>query len=296
MSIIVVTTPTGAIGRHVIENLLEHDQTIRVIVRDPSNLSTKVREQVEVVQGSHGDEKVVDKALKGSDSVFWLVPPDPRAESLDAAYLDFTRPACESIRRHGVKHIVSVSALGRGTPMAGRAGLVKASLAMDDLLAATGAKFLALTMPSFMDNLLRQAAAIKAQGVFRSPIDPDRKMPTCAVADIAASAAGLLLDTSWTGKGHVAVLGPEDLSNNDMAQILSEVLGKPIRYEQVSFDAFATQLKKSGMSDAFVHGYVDMMRAKNDGLDNAEPRTEESTTPTSFRQWCADVLNPALTN
>ena len=35
---------------------------------------------------------------------------------------------------------------------------------------------------------------------------------------------------------------------------------------------------------------VDMMVAKNEGLDNAEPRTPESTTPTSFRQWCEDTL------
>jgi hypothetical protein len=37
-----------------------------------------------------------------------------------------------------------------------------------------------------------------------------------------------------------------------------------------------------------------MALAKNDGLDNAEPRTPENSTPTSFRQWCAEVLSPAL--
>jgi hypothetical protein len=33
--------------------------------------------------------------------------------------------------------------------------------------------------------------------------------------------------------------------------------------------------------------------AKNDGLGNAESRTPENTTPTSFRQWCEGVLTPA---
>jgi hypothetical protein len=37
-----------------------------------------------------------------------------------------------------------------------------------------------------------------------------------------------------------------------------------------------------------------MMIAKDRGLDNAEPRTPESTTPTSFRQWCVEVLKPAV--
>ena len=34
--------------------------------------------------------------------------------------------------------------------------------------------------------------------------------------------------------------------------------------------------------------------AKDKGLDNAEPRTPENTTPTSFRQWCEEVLKPAV--
>ena len=41
-------------------------------------------------------------------------------------------------------------------------------------------------------------------------------------------------------------------------------------------------------------GMLDMAVAKDNGLDNAEPRTLQSTTPTSFRQWCEDVLKPGV--
>ena len=34
--------------------------------------------------------------------------------------------------------------------------------------------------------------------------------------------------------------------------------------------------------------------AKDNGLDNTEPRTFENTTPTSFREWCEEVLKPAF--
>jgi hypothetical protein len=37
-----------------------------------------------------------------------------------------------------------------------------------------------------------------------------------------------------------------------------------------------------------------MWIAYGNGLDTYEPRTPESTTPTSFRQWCEDVLKPAV--
>ncbi|MGX9573536.1 NmrA family NAD(P)-binding protein [Mesorhizobium sp. f-mel] len=291
---IVITTPTGSIGHQVLENLLDSGRPIRVIVRDPSRLSSHTRERVEVVQGSHGDIDVVNQAFAGADAVFWLAPPNVHAESVEAAYVDFSRPACDAIKSLGVKRVVAVSALGRGTAVAARAGHVSASLAMDDLIASTGVSYRALTVPSFMDNILRQVGSIRDQGMFFWPISGDRKLPTCATRDIAAAAAKLLLDPTWSGEGHIAVLGPEDLSFNDMAQIMSEVLGKPVLFEQISFEAFKAGFIERGASKAFAQGMLDMVRAKNEGLDNAELRTPQSTTPTSFRQWCEDILKPAV--
>jgi len=291
---IVVTAPTGLIGHQVLENLLGSGQPVRVIVRDPSRLPAHARERVEIVQGSHSDADVVDQAFAGADAVFWLVPPDPHAGSVEAAYVDFTRPACDTFKRHEVRRVVGISALGRGTAVAGHAGLVTASLAMDDLIASSGVSYRALTMPSFMDNLLRQTEPIKNRGVFVTPISGDRKLPSCATRDIATVAARLLLDNSWSGASHVAVLGPQDLSFNDMAQIMSEILGKPVRYQQISAQALKDRLTGAGMSDAMAQGTVDMMVAKDQGLDNAEPRTPESTTPTTFGQWCRETLKPAV--
>ena len=291
---IIITTPTGDIGQQVLKRVLDTGEAVRVIARKPADIAPEDRARVEVIEGSHGDASVVNKAFEGADAVFWLVPPNPRAESLEAAYLDFTRPACAAIQSRGVQRVVTVSALGRGTAFADHAGLVTASLEMEDLIASTGVNFRALVMPSFMDNLLRQVESIRGQGVFFSPIDGDRKLPTCATRDIAAAAARLLLDTSWTGQERVPVLGPEDLSFNEMAITMSEVLGKPVRFQQTSFEAFKDQLKKSGMSAAFIEGYAEMMQAKNDGMDNAEPRTAEAISPTTFREWCEEVLQPAM--
>ncbi|MBD1867159.1 NAD(P)H-binding protein [Cyanobacteria bacterium FACHB-471] len=291
---IVITSPTSMIGRQVLENLLGSGEPARVIARDPSRLPPHILERVEVVQGSHSDPNAVNQAFADADSVFWLVPPDPHAESVEAAYVDFTRPACDAIKSRGVQRVVGISALGRGTAVASNAGLVTASLAMDDLITSTGVSYRALTMPSFMDNILRQAEPIKNQGMFFGPIAGDRKLPACATRDIAATAAKLLLDPDWSGQDHVAVLGPEDLSFNDMAQVMSEVLGKPVRYQQIPFEAYKARFIELDMSEAMAQGMTDMAAAKNEGLDNAEPRSPENTTPTSFRQWCEEVLKPAV--
>jgi hypothetical protein len=79
-----------------------------------------------------------------------------------------------------------------------------------------------------------------------------------------------------------------------MAQIMSEVLGRPVRFQQIPGEDFRASLVERGTSEAMAQATLDMMVAKDNGLDNAEPRTPESTTPTSFRQWCEDVLKPAV--
>ncbi|MEU0507356.1 NAD(P)H-binding protein [Nocardia sp. NPDC005998] len=293
---IVVTTPTGTIGHQVLQRLFDSDAAVRVIARDPARLPADIRERVDIVQGSHGDIDVVTKAFADADAVFWLLPPNLRATSLDAAFLDFTRPACAAFTSQDVQRVVGVSAVGRGSAVAAHAGLVTASLAMDDLIASTGVSYRALTMPSFMDNMLGQVETIKSQGTFFWPVAPDHKRPTCATRDIATVAAELLLDDSWTGQDSVPILGPEDLSGNDMAQIMSEVLGRPIRFQQIPGTTFKTRLLESGMSEVMAQGMLDMLEAKNNGLDNAEPRTPQSTTPTTFRQWCEESLTPAFQN
>ncbi|MCV9947598.1 NAD(P)H-binding protein [Rhizobium sp. BT-175] len=291
---IVVTAPTSTIGAQILENLIRSDKPVRVIARDPSKLSEIARARVEVVEGSHADADVVNRAFEGAEAVFWLAPADPKAESVMAAYVDFSRPAAVALKTHGVKRMVSVTALGRTTPLASNAGYVTGSLAMDDLFASTGVSLRALTMPSFMDNVLMQAGAIKNQGMFFSPISGDLKLPSCATRDIAAVATRWLLDDGWSGQEEIAVLGPENISFNDMAEIMADVLGKPIWFQQIPLEAYKARFLQFGFSQAMAQGMTDMADAKNRGLDLGVERTPENTTPTSFRQWCEEVLRPAL--
>ena len=289
---IVITTPTGAIGRQVLENVLKSNEAVRIIARNPAGLPAQILNRVEVITGSHNDAAVVKRAFTDADSVFWLVPPAYRADSVEAAFMDFSRAACHAFIEQGVKRVVGISALGRGVNE--HAGLVTASLMVDDMITSTGINYRALTMPSFMDNMLRQVEAIKNLGMIFSPIDGDLKVPTCATRDIASVAASYLLEHNWNGQASVPVLGPEDLSFNDMAHIISEVVGKTVRFQQISIEVFKEQLAKRGMSAAMMQGVVDMYIAKSEGLDNAEIRTVENSTPTSFKTWCEEILKPAV--
>src|SRR5258706_13767262 len=98
---IVITTPTGQIGRQVLGNLLDSGEQLRVIARDPSQLPAEVREDLDIVDGSHGDAAVVDKAFADADAVFWLTQAAPRPSSVEAAFARLTRPPPRAFKMHG---------------------------------------------------------------------------------------------------------------------------------------------------------------------------------------------------
>ncbi|HYQ05147.1 MAG TPA: NAD(P)H-binding protein [Polyangiaceae bacterium] len=289
---IVVTTPTGFIGSKLVEDLLAAGERVRVIARDPDKLTPAVRAQVDAIQGSSDDPAVLGRALAGAESLFLVVPPTLSAPSVKGHYLGFTRPAIAAMRDNGVKRVVTVSAIGRRVNV--DAGPVSCALAKDEELERAGLDVRALWCPGFMENTLLSLDSLRTQGAFFAPSRPDLRTPYVATRDIAAVAARLLCDRSWNGPGGVAVLGPEDLSANDKAAIMSEVLGRPIRYQQVPVDGYKAQLLRFGASEDFAQALVDMLVAKDNGLDLSEPRTPENTTPTSFREWCSSVLKPKL--
>jgi uncharacterized protein YbjT (DUF2867 family) len=252
-----------------------------------------VHAHAEVVPGSHGDAGAITKALTGADGMFWLVPPPPfshpgRAEGY---YLDFTRPASEAIRGSEVR-VVGVTTLGHGYQ--GNAGMLSAALAMDKLIEGAGAAYRALALPFFMENLLRQAQEIKEHGTFSMANAAGRPLPVVATRDIAAAAAALLLDTSWSGQASVPVVSPDNLTPDGMAEVISGTLGAAVRYRQVPVADRQAAMLRRGASQAIAQDMADMTEAQNNGIYDAEPRDPGSAAPTSFRQWCQDTLKPAV--
>jgi uncharacterized protein YbjT (DUF2867 family) len=91
---IVITAPTSQIGSKLVRDLLDGGTRLRLIVRDAGKLPAAVRDRVEIVEGSHGEAAIVDRAFEGAEAPFWLAPPDV-TRTQEQAYLDFTRPAAE---------------------------------------------------------------------------------------------------------------------------------------------------------------------------------------------------------
>jgi len=289
---IVVTTPTGHIGSELVRLLLAAGKPVRVVARHPEKLAPEVRDRVEAVRGSSDEAAVLERALAGAESLFHVVPPFFGAPNVTEHYLRFTRAACAAMRRSGVRRVVTVSGIGRRVDV--KAGVVTSSLLKDAEFERAGFDVRALWCPGFMENMLRNVETLRTHAKFFGMSRADVKAPFVATRDIAASAARLLLDRGWTGPGGLAVLGPEDLSLDDIAAITADVCGRPIGYQRLPAAAYKAELVKHGASEDFAQGLVEMHEAKDRGLDSSEPRTAETTTPTSYRSWCTEVLKPAL--
>ncbi len=88
--------------------------------------------------------------------------------------------------------------------------------------------------------------------------------------------------------------GPDNLTPDDMAEVISDTLGRTIRYRQVPVADRQEAMLQRGASQAMAQDMADMIQAQNNGIYDAEPRDPDSATPTSFRQWCHDTLKPAV--
>lgn len=285
---IVITTPTDNIGRHVVSQLLEAGESLRLIARYPDKLDSAIAAQTEVIQGSINDVEILTQAFEGADSVFWCVPQSHTQQNVLDYYLRFAKAAATAIQQTDIPQVVAVSSGGKG--LAKNTGTISALHAMEAVLDTTSSATRYLRCGNFMENFLWQIDPIANQGVFSYPLPGDFAMPMVATRDIAMVAAKWLVDRNWSGQEGIGVHGAEDLSCNQAAEIFSQVLSKPIRFQSVSAEAYRQSMLNHGASSAFAQSLLDMFAEVASGIYNAEPRNPETTTPVTLKQWTEETM------
>jgi uncharacterized protein YbjT (DUF2867 family) len=298
---ILIATPTGNIGHHVLRSLINAGRSVRVIARYPDKIDPDIATQIEIIQGSIDDLKVLSLALKGVESLFWCIPQSHTQENVLEYYLNFTQSLCTAINQTELPHrIVAISSGGKG--LAKNAGAISALHAMEELLNTTGANIKYLRCGNFMENFLWQLKPISQQGLFFYPFPADLPIPMVCTQDIATVAVKWLLDLAeptlrernWSGQSGVGVHGAEDLSLDRVAVILSEVFSKPVRFQSISAEAYYQSMLTNGCSPAFAQSLIDLFAEVANGIYAAEPRTIETTTTTTFQQWAQTVFLPTV--
>jgi len=284
---ILVTTPTGKIGRRVVRELLAPEFAVRVIAREPERLPKDILEQVEVIRGSTDDVSTLCKALDDSEALFWCVPPAPlECGDVRGHYERFAQSAVQAINTTGTPRVVTISGVGKG--LASDAGPLSGLHAMEDILNESDGVVRHLRCGFFMENFLLQVESIREHGIFSYPMPGYIPLPMVAARDIADIALRWLVRGDWKGKEGIAVLGPEELTFNQAAAIMERILERPIRYHQAPANQFVGGLLGSGARLEHAHEQLCMFAELARGIGGAEPRSADCSTCTTLAQWFWD--------
>ncbi len=280
---IAVTTPTGNIGSGVVRQLMDAQRVpVRVIVRNREKLPNDTRNQVEIVEGDLRDPATLERGFDGAAALFWCQPDCPAAADYLAAYESLAATARDAIRGAKVRRVVAISAAG-STPDR-PAGPITALHRMEAILAEAGTSFRFLRCGSFFENLRWQWEPILNEGRFIYPMAGDVRGPQVATQDIARVAVKFLTSADWEGTGQVQLLGPQDLSYEEMAQVLSQQLGRSVRYEAMDPIAYRELLVSFGHSPDAAQALVDMFTFLADGYCS-DAQADRSLTPTTLTEW-----------
>ncbi|MGK5557207.1 NmrA family NAD(P)-binding protein [Actinomadura kijaniata] len=287
---IVVTTPTGHVGSRVVRLLLQAGVRPRVLVRDPARLDAATRDRVEVRRGDLTDGAFVRAATAGARTVFWVDPTPHTVEDPVGTSRRTASALVEAARAGDVARVVLLSSVGAERRRG--AGHIDALAWIEERLDATAADTLHLRCGYFFTNLLMDLDGL-ARGELTTALPPDRPLPWVDPRDVGEIVAARLLNEAWGGHRVQAVHGPEDLTYEQVARILTETLDRPVRLKCVGDDDVRAALRSAGLPPGAVEGIVGMTAGTRD-LVPEQPRDVVTTTPTTLAAWAYARLRPAL--
>jgi uncharacterized protein YbjT (DUF2867 family) len=218
---VLVTGPTGKVGRRLIPLLLRRGVTVRAASRSP----VAARAGIEPVRFDWTDESTFETARRGVHAMYLVPGPVPQAE-----HADYIRALLDGASGAGVKRVVLLSSFGVGQAPPENP-LRRIELAVE----SSGAPYTILRPVAFMQNFsegLRWresfAAGIRERDEIVGP-GGNGIVSYVSAENIAAVAAIALTEDGHDGKAY-APLGPEPLTLAEVAEHISWVVGRRIRY------------------------------------------------------------------
>lgn len=231
---IVVTGATGNVGRLVVDQLLGTGVEIRALTNNPGKANLPAG--VEVAEGFIGKPDTVKAALDGVDRLY-LAPHPKTAQTI-----------VEMAVQAGVTRIVDLSSSGADDEANADPATWWFYAVEKAVEGAPGVDWTHLRPGEFMLNALTWADSIRAEGVVRAVYGAASYAPL-DLADIAAVAAKTLVEDGHHGKKY-AMTGPESLSKVEKVGIIGEVLGREIRFVEISHAEAHAEMLTLGYGDA----------------------------------------------
>jgi len=282
---ILVTGASGQLGRQAVEWLTQnYGGKLIATTRDTGKLTEWVERGVEVRQADFDQPDTLAEAFAGAQRLL-LISTD--ALAIPGQRLKQHRSAIDAAIKAGVKHIVYTSL---PNPEPGSACLIAEDhYETEQLIKNSGLTYTILRNNLYSENLigsLRQAVATGQLGTAAG--DGKTAYVTrrdCAIAAAAALASGA------TESRTLDVTGPEALTGEDLARIVSEVAGVNVRYAPLPAAQLTAIYESAGLPAGIAAVLVSFDTASSRGeYENVSPTVEQLTgrAPLTMKQFLAE--------
>ncbi|TAH34874.1 MAG: SDR family oxidoreductase [Planctomycetota bacterium] len=282
---ILVTGPGGTVGSQVVKALGSAKARFRAAYFSSEKAEAARVLGVDAVVIDYRRPDTLRAAFRGSDRLFLLGPSAP-----DQTQLELN--AVEAAKAAGVRHIVKLSVLRADEE---QFVIARIHRPVEKAIEASGLAWTFLRPNGFMQNFVTYMGdTIRTEGAFYSACG-EAKISHVDVRDIAAVAAKALTEPGHAGKAYM-LTGPEALTYDEMASVLSKVLGRPIRHVNLP----PADLKVAMLAAGAPEWYADMLldleryyREQQAGRISGDIKQVTGRDPRRFLQYAREHA-PAL--
>jgi NAD(P)H dehydrogenase (quinone) len=234
-----ITGASGNLGRHVLRQLSAAGaRRIIGLTRDPDRFPEKLPDGVELRRATFDDPATLPAAFAGIERLL-IVSVDKLA-----GRGELQRAAVDAAVKAGVGHLL-YTGVTSPYPDADPAALVPDSHYWTETrIAESGVGFSFLRNNLYTDFLIPGAQAAIASGTLYHAAGAGGRAYVTR-EDCAAAAAAALLNAE--GRQVYDIGGPEAVSSDDLAALLTRISGKPVKAVNVPAEGFAAGLVKAGV-------------------------------------------------
>jgi len=277
---ILVTGATGTVGREVVPRLAVEGVKVRAAARHPRMLALP-EEHVEIMAMDLRNPSDLDRALEDAEKILYISP-------LDETMAEHAALMVERAQAQGVRHMVRLSALGVGSSR--NITLAKVHGEVERIIRGSGIEWTFLRPNAFMQNFITYwGESIRKENAFFIPQGQGR-VSIIDARDIADVAVVALTQAGHAGRVY-ELCGPEALSNNDIAESLSAVLGREISYRDIPAEEARSALIAQGMSEWMMNVIMELfeMSAADEAAEvNGEVERLIGRAPIRFEDFARD--------
>jgi NAD(P)H dehydrogenase (quinone) len=279
-----VVGATGNTGRAIVKELEGLGERPVSVVRNADKAREVLGAGAKIAIAELDDRAGMAAALAGAKRVFVVTGHNPSSAAQQINVIEAAKIA-------GAEYVVKISG-GRAVVGANVESINgRAHYQIEEHLKSCGLQWCILSPGLFMQNMLGQAANIKQGGKIAQPWPKDLSVALIDVRDTGALGARVLRDPGKHA-GKIYSFTGASTTYGDFANVIAEVLGKPIAYAALTLEQAEQGMQARGLPDWLIAHALAMARAGAAGAfskENTQPiRDIVGRAPITIRQFVQD--------